>query len=76
MYLHGNVFDGISLVNWIYNWTAYKSTDSSFQMSTVRRFGKTVIKLGFALSAIENAKPEVKSTLPRDLYDQSGVLWA
>ena len=31
----------------------------SFQMSTVRRFGKSVIKLGSALSDIEHARPEL-----------------
>jgi hypothetical protein len=76
IYLHGNVFDGISLTNWIYNWTAYAFRDDSFQMSTVRRFGKTVIKLGSALTDIEHASPQVKSSLPKDLYDQSGTLWA
>jgi hypothetical protein len=76
IYLHGNVFDGISLTNWIYNWTAYNFRDDSFQMSTVKRFGKAVIKLGSALTDIEHASPKVKSSLPKDLYDQSETLWA
>ncbi|KAH9220722.1 hypothetical protein DL95DRAFT_382648 [Leptodontidium sp. 2 PMI_412] len=76
IYLHGNVFDGISLTNWIYNWTAYTFKDNSYQMNAVRRLGKTVVKLGSALSDIEHAKPAVKAKLPRDLYDESGVLWA
>ncbi|KAK0117219.1 hypothetical protein ONS96_013053 [Cadophora gregata f. sp. sojae] len=76
IYLHGNVFDGISLTNWTYNWTAYTFKDDSYQMNAVRRFGKTVVKLGSALSDIEHAKPAIKASLPKDLYDESGVLWA
>jgi hypothetical protein len=75
MYLHGNVFDGISFTNWIYGWTAYTFRDYSFQMSTVKRFGKQVIKLGSAITDIENADDAVKRKLPRDLYDESGKLW-
>ncbi|KAL2073591.1 hypothetical protein VTL71DRAFT_10917 [Oculimacula yallundae] len=76
IYLHGNVFDGISLMNWIYNWTSYTFKDDSYQMNAVRRFGETVVKIGSALSDIEHAMPAAKARLPRDLYDESGVLWA
>jgi len=76
IYLHGNVFDGISLTNWIYNWTTYTFRDSSYHMNAVQRFGTTVVKLGSALSDIEHAKPSVKANLPKDLYDESGALWA
>ena len=76
IYLHGNVFDGISLTNWIYNWTTYTFRDSSYHMNAVQRFGTTVVKLGSALSDIEHAKPAIKANLPKDLYDESGALWA
>ena len=75
MYLHGNVFDGISFTNWIYGWTAYTFKDDSFEMSTVRRFGKQVMKLGSAMTDIENADDSIKRQLPRPLYDESGRLW-
>lgn len=76
IYLHGNVFDGISLANWMYNWTAYTFKDDSYQMSTMRKFGKTLTKLGSALTDIEHAEPKTKFRLPKDIYDQSGNLWA
>jgi hypothetical protein len=75
MYLHGNVFDGISFTHWIYGWTAYTFRDDSFEMSTVKRFGKQVLKLGSAMTDIENADDSVKRKLPRPLYDESGRLW-
>jgi hypothetical protein len=75
MYLHGNVFDGISFTYWIYGWTAYTFRDESFEMSTVKRFGKQVMKLGSAMTDIENADDSVKRKLPRPLYDESGRLW-
>jgi hypothetical protein len=75
MYLHGNVFDGISFTHWIYGWTAYTFRDESFEMSTVKRFGKQVMKLGSAMTDIENADDSVKRKLPRPLYDESGRLW-
>jgi hypothetical protein len=75
MYLHGNVFDGISFTYWIYGWTAYTFRDESFEMSTVKRFGKQVMKLGSAMTDIENADDPVKRKLPRPLYDESGRLW-
>ncbi|KAN0112607.1 hypothetical protein V8E51_005558 [Hyaloscypha variabilis] len=75
MYLHGNVFDGITFTHWIYGWTAYNFRDDSFEMSTVKRFGKQVIKLGSAMTDIENADDSVKRKLPRPLYDESGRLW-
>jgi len=59
----------------MYNWTAYTFKDDSFQMSTIRRFGKSVSKLGSALTDIEHAHDSLKRKLPRDLYDQSGKLW-
>jgi hypothetical protein len=75
MYLHGNVFDGISFTHWIYGWTAYTFRGESFEMSTVKRFGKQVMKLGSAMTDIENADDSVKRKLPRPLYDESGRLW-
>ncbi|KAE9375795.1 hypothetical protein N431DRAFT_437288 [Stipitochalara longipes BDJ] len=75
MYLHGNVFDGISFTHWIYGWTAYTFRDDSFEMSTVKRFGKQVTRLGSAMTDIENADDSVKRKLPRSLYDESGRLW-
>ena len=75
MYLHGNVFDGISFTHWIYGWTAYTFRGESFEMSTVKRFGKQVMKLGSAMTDIENADDSVKQKLPRPLYDESGRLW-
>jgi hypothetical protein len=76
MYLHGNVFDGISFAHWIFGWTAYVFRDESFEMSTIKRFGKQVIKLGSAMTDIENADYSVKVKIPRPLYDESGRLWA
>lgn len=76
MYLHGNVFDGISFTHWIFGWTAYIFRDDSFEMSTIKRFGKQVIKLGSAMTDIENADYSVKRKIPRPLYDESGRLWA
>jgi len=75
MYLHGNVFDGITFTHWMYGWTAYTFRDDSFEMSTVKRFGKQVMKLGSAMTDIENADDPVKRKLPRPLYDESGRLW-
>ena len=75
MYLHGNVFDGITFTHWIYGWTAYTFRDDSFEMSTVKRFGKQVMKIGSAMTDIENADDSVKRKLPRALYDESGRLW-
>jgi len=75
MYLHGNVFDGISFTHWIYGWTAYTFRDDSFEMSTVKRFGKQVMKLGAAMTDIDKVDDSVKRKLPRDLYDKSGSLW-
>ena len=75
MYLHGNVFDGISFTHWIYGWTAYTFRDNSFEMSTVKRFGKQVMKLGAATTDIDKADLSVKRKLPRDLYDESARLW-
>ncbi len=76
MYLHGNVFDGISFTHWIFGWTAYIFRDESFEMSTIKRFGKQVIKLGSAMTDIENADYSVQRKIPRPLYDESGRLWA
>jgi hypothetical protein len=76
MYLHGNVFDGISFTHWIFGWTAYTFRDESFEMSTMKRFGKHVIKLGSAMTDIENADYSAKRKIPRPLYDESGRLWA
>jgi hypothetical protein len=75
IYLHGNVFDGITFTHWIYGWTAYTFRDDSFEMSTVKRFGKQVMKLGSAMTDIENADDSAKRKLPRPLYDESGRLW-
>ncbi|OWP02417.1 hypothetical protein B2J93_3205 [Marssonina coronariae] len=76
IYLHGNVFDGISLANWIYNWTTYTFKDDSYQMNTVKRFGGKVIKLGSALSDMEHAKLPIKKNIPRDISDVGFALWA
>jgi hypothetical protein len=69
LYLHGNVFDGISLANWINGWAALEFGEESFQMTTIRKFGDTVRKLGAAVSDIDNATIDQKHVLPRDLYD-------
>jgi hypothetical protein len=45
-------------------------------MNAVRRFGTTVIKLGSVLTDIKPAGSKAKSSLPKDLYDRSRVLWA
>jgi hypothetical protein len=69
LYLHGNVFDGISLANWINGWAALEFGEESFQMNIIKKFGDTVRKLGAAVSDIDNATVDQKHVLPRDLYD-------